>query len=107
MADKQKTASGKAKAKGKDRIQSAKKPEATMAINIETIQITKVTMTDQKGQSSSHYVTGSNVSLPRSQQIITELIIEAAKREGKASAEQIKTVVKGGPNDDKTSAGSG
>lgn len=101
MTDKQKAKSGKTKAKGQGRIQSAAGKAPSMAINVETIQITKITLTNAKGEASSHYVTGGNVSLTRSQQIITDLIIEAAKREGQASAEEKKTIVKGGPNDDK------
>lgn len=75
----------------------------SLNVQIETIQITKVTLTDGKGIASANYTTGGNVTLTRAQQIITELIIESAKREGKAEAIKAKTIVTGGEKDGKES----
>ena len=47
----------------------------------ETITITRVTLTDAKGN-IGHYITSGNISLSRAQEMLTELMVQTARQEG-------------------------
>lgn len=72
--------------------QKETKPQEPVNLNLrgETITITRVTLTDNKGHNAGHYITSGNVNLTRAQDMLTELLIQSARQEG---ANRAKTAV--------------
>ena len=72
----------------------APKREATMLC--ESFQVMKVTLVDPEGKVGINYYTQFSIPIPRAQQILGEIMMQAARKQGADDAKRDKTIVKKG-----------
>ena len=71
-------------------------PKRDARVICETFQVTKVTSIDAQGKVGINYFTQFSISVPAAQQILGEIMMAAARKQGADDAKRDKTIVKKG-----------